>query len=187
MKFARVNQILVILALLLSGAGVRPASAEDRISQASAMPGWSDSLLLSIHNHAAVPLLAGYTVRYTLDTSNLIGQGQMQPDCDDLRIAYNDGTTETELDRVLEGCNTSATVVLFRSQAEIAVGGDGGGYRLYYGNPDAAPAPANPGNVYAFYDDFQDGNADGWNPAKGNWAVFNDSGNYAYRYCTLTN
>ena len=66
-------------------------------------------------------------------------------------------------------------------------GGDPGGWRyldyhLYYGNDLAGPAPAVPGNVFAFYDDFQDGDAAGWNAAKGSWAVVDDGGNYIYRY-----
>ena len=86
-----------------------------------------------------------------------------------------------ELDRLVEGCNTTSTAVTFRTQAGIAVGGTDANYRLHYGQATATNPPANPNNVYAVYDDFQDGDAAGWT-TKGTWGVVNESGNYFYRY-----
>jgi hypothetical protein len=130
----------------------------------------------------ATELPTGYTVAYVLDTAALVGEGKLQPDCVDLRVTYGTDPSETELDRLVEGCNSTATTIRFRTQASIPVAGEDAGYHLYYGNADAGPAPADPSNVYALFDDFQDGDATGWNPAKGTWSVVDDGGNYVYRY-----
>ena len=96
---------------------------------------------------------------------------------------FDDGAVQTELDRVVEGCNTTGTIIRFRTQAAIAVGAADARYRMDFGNALGTGAPENPANVYAFYDDFQDGNDAGWTK-KGTFAVVNDGGNYIYRYST---
>jgi len=154
---------------------------------APALADWSDwdySAQLDVRNNATALLPSGYTVSFVLDTQSLVSLGQMQANCADLRVTHNDGGTESELDRLVEGCNTSATTVTFRTQAEVGIGSTDTDYRLYYSNPAAANPPQNPSNVYAFYDDFQDGDAAGWNGADGTWSVVNDGGNYIYRYTT---
>ena len=146
------------------------------------LPDYLGDLRMEVRNQASMPLPAGYTVEYVLDTASLVTAGELQADCDDLRISYNDGSNENEIDRLVQGCNTASTTVLFRTQTLIAVGASDTGYHLNYNNPSAGAPPAAPGNVYAFYDDFQDGNADGWNAAKGAWGVVDDGGNFIYRY-----
>ena len=146
------------------------------------MIGWTYHSVLNVHNNASTPLPVGYTTGYVLDTATLISQNDLQSDCDDLRVAYGVDAAETELDRLVEDCNTISTTVWFRTQAEIPVGGDDFDYHLYYGNDLAGAAPANPGNVFAFFDDFQDGDAAGWSVGKGTWGVVDDGGNWIYRY-----
>ena len=146
------------------------------------MIGWAYHSELNVHNNASTTLPIGYTAGYVLDTASLISLNRLQPDCDDLRVTYGVDPAETELDRLVEGCNTASTTVRFSTQAAVPVGGDDHNYHLYYGNELAGAAPADPGTVFAFFDDFQDGNADGWNPAKGTWGVVDDGGNFIYRY-----
>jgi hypothetical protein len=154
-----------------------PPGESDRIE---AMPGWSWEADLAVGNSGAATLPTGYTVGFTVNTAGLIAQGRMRSDCADLRVAFA-GATEIELDRLVESCNSSGTVVRFRTQADIAAGASDTRYRMYFGNTGGTNPPANPSFVYAFYDDFQDGDSSGWT-AKGTWGVVNDGGNYVYRY-----
>jgi hypothetical protein len=181
--------ILVLLTLILNPfsysqlAGESPARALPATPESQdSLPDYSGEMQLVVRNQATLILPTGYTVGFQLDTASLITYGELQSNCNDLRITYNDGSTETELDRLVEGCNSASTTVRFRTRAQIAVAGWDAGYRLYFNNPSASSPPAGPGNVYAFYDDFQDGNADGWNAAKGTWGVVDDGGDYVYRY-----
>ena len=166
--------------------GVAPASAKpepmSRPAALADMTGWVYHLGLNVHNNASTPLPTGFTLDYALDTASLIAQNQLQPDCDDLRVTYGVVPADTELDRLVEGCNSASTTIRFRAQADIPVGGDDMNYHLYYGNDLAGAAPADPRNVFAYYDDFQDGDANGWNAAKGAWSVVDDGGNFIYRY-----
>ncbi|MGD1993814.1 MAG: DUF2341 domain-containing protein, partial [Anaerolineae bacterium] len=143
---------------------------------------WEYAAELEVENNASTSLPAGYTVMMTLDTAGLVAAGQMQSDCDDLRISFDDGVTEVELDRIVEGCDSTSTTIRFQTQAEVAVGASDQRYQLYYGNSAAVNPPQDPTAVYAFYDDFEDGDAAGWSAVKGTWSVVDDGGNYIYRY-----
>ena len=164
---------------LVLGAFVTPKLAP--AAPAAEWSAWAHTLSVDVHNNASAALPAAYTVNFVLDTASLVGLGQMQADCDDLRVSYDDGATDTELDRLITGCNTSATTVTFRTQTSIIANGVDGRYRLHYANPAATNPPADRRNVYAFFEDFQDGDAVSWNQ-KGNWAVIDDGGNFIYRY-----
>ena len=130
---------------------------------AMALPGYGETIQIEVRNNATTALPSGYTIRLSLDTASLISQGRMLANCDDLRVTFLSGA-ETELNRVVEGCNSFATAVTFRTQADIALGGTDMNYNLYFGNAAAANPPSDPGQVYAFYDDFQDGTPDGLLP-----------------------
>jgi hypothetical protein len=176
--------LIVILSLLLGGAwavGRAAAPAQPRLAPAGSLPGYTYNARLEVRNNAASILPAGYTVGFTLDTAALVSGGRLRSDCDDLRVSFSD-TAEVELDRLISNCNTTSTQVQFRTQASIDSLATDTRYTLNYGDPLAGTPPQNPANVYAIYDDFQDGDANGWTPAKGTWAVFNDAGNYVYRY-----
>lgn len=94
---------------------------------------------------------AGYTARLVLDTTD---GSRFRADCADVRLVYWNGGSNTELDRDLYDCGTSATQVWFRLQADIAAGGSDSDYYIYYGNPLAGAAPANRSQVYLWWDDF---------------------------------
>ena len=135
--------VFLTLAIILSMARVSRVAAQEWYD-------WDYYVELEVRNNATVPLPSGYTVSLVLDTASLISQGQMQSDCADLCISYDDGATEVELDRLVEGCNSSSTTVTFRTQAEIGVGRDAflgdGAYVLGYGDVEIRGADV-PGEV----------------------------------------
>ncbi len=182
--FARILSIALVSGLLLYGISMIVQAAPEarrQLAPAASLPNYSYSAALEVHNNITAILPAGYTVNFTLSSAALVSAGKLKADCSDLRLAFTNGA-ETELDRLVSGCNTTATQVQFRTQADIAASAIDTRYTLYYGNASAGAPPANPSNVLAFYEDFQDGNANGWNPAKGTWNVVNDADNYVYRY-----
>lgn len=97
----------------------------------------------------------GYTARIpSLDTAALVAAGEMQADCDDLRIAFYDGLGWTELPRHVLNCNTATTDVRFTLAADIPASASDDNYYLYYSNAAAgAPAAVTTTNVYLWYDD----------------------------------
>ena len=143
---------------------------------------WSYHVQLHVQNNAATVLPASYTTSLSLDTATLVSQGRLLSDCADLRIAHEPGGSEVELDRLVEGCNTGTTIVKFKTQVAIPASGLDVDYWLHYGNPASGSPPQAPASVYAFYDDFQDGDAAGWNAADGTWTVVSEASNYYYRY-----
>ena len=96
----------------------------------------------------------GYTVRdATLDTQSLITAGQMQTNCNDLRILYFDGLSWTELPRHLIGCNTAATDIRFRLPVNLAASSVNDNFYVYHGNTAAGPpASLTTTNVYLWFD-----------------------------------
>ncbi len=96
-----------------------------------------------------------YTVRIpVLNTSTLIANGQMQSDCDDLRILFFDGANYQELERHVINCNSASTDIRFALFANIAASNNDDNYYLYYGNASAgSPVVVDPTNVYLWYDD----------------------------------
>jgi hypothetical protein len=96
-----------------------------------------------------------YTVRLAvLDTQALISGGQMQSDCDDLRVVYYDGSSWSEVDRHVINCNSATTEVRFMLQADIANDTTDNSYFIYYGNAwTLGPSPVSTTNVYLWYDD----------------------------------
>ncbi len=132
-----------------------------------------------------------YTVRLTgLDTQALISGGQMQADCDDLRVVYYDGSNWNEVDRHVVNCNSATTEIRFMLQADIADSTTDSSYFIYYGNPWAwPPNPVSTTNVYLWYDDasidrsgmYVHGRIDAWHGTGwDNSLVWNFGGYYTY-------
>jgi LPXTG-site transpeptidase (sortase) family protein len=116
-------------------------------------PSWQYARVITVSTFANSPIdgYAGYTVRLVLNTTD---GTRFLPSCDDLRIVYWNGATNIPLDRVVSNCGNSATEVWFRLQANIAPSSSDSSYVLYYGNPSAGGAPADPRQVYLWWDDF---------------------------------
>lgn len=95
-----------------------------------------------------------YTVRFAdFDTETLIDDGKMQSDCDDLRIAYWNGTQNIEVNRHILGCNATTTDVRFPLQADITASSTDGNYYVYYGAPNAPATTTVMNTVYLWWDD----------------------------------
>ena len=100
-------------------------------------------------DHDTIP--QGYTCTITMDTTvAALASG------DDVRVVYQTDTEMTELDRIGDIWNNSTTKISFQIQADIPEDAERGAgtYYVYYDNPQAGSPPADPQNVYVFYDDF---------------------------------
>jgi uncharacterized repeat protein (TIGR01451 family) len=130
------------------------------------VPGWSYRRGLFIDNNADDELPAAYSVRLVLDTAGLVSEGKLRADGDDLRVVWQDGTTQVELDRVAETAfNTASTEIWFKTQVPIPGNERDGSYYLYYGNPGAGAPPADRADVYALWDQFDGSSLDPrWSP-----------------------
>jgi hypothetical protein len=101
-----------------------------------------------------------YSVSVTIDHAAMISEGSAQADGDDIRIAYWNGATWTELDRVADplfSWNNVSTKIWFKSQAVIDASGSDDSYYIYYDEPSASAPPDDWANVFMVGDDFNDG------------------------------
>ena len=107
-----------------------------------------------IINNASSALSMNYSISLTVDTASMVSSGKLMPNGNDLRVVYESGNSRVELDREVDGMNTSSTQVWFRTQASIPASGSDSDYYVYYGNPNAGNPPANKSNIYLWFDDF---------------------------------
>ncbi len=119
-------------------------------------PAYSGKRNLVIQNNTpGVTLPVGYPVHLQFDgasvptAAELYAASQAGVKCDDLRVVYDN---MTELDRVVQTCNSSAIDIWFRSQIDIAGGAaDSAAHQLYYGNASPDPPKADPNQVWYPY------------------------------------
>ncbi len=113
---------------------------------------------LVVTNTAAASLESQYTVSAMIDHALLVAQGQSLLNGDDVRVVYFDGLVWFEVDRIVHPAsnwNSPTTTILYRTIEPIPAGGDSAySYWLYYGNAQAVEPPADPTDVYLFFDDF---------------------------------
>jgi hypothetical protein len=128
---------------------------------------WNDQydfrLPLTITESISGSLASGYTVQVTLDTQSLIQASRLLTDGADLRVVWQDGGAEVELDRHVVGIDTASTEIWFKTQASITDSDTS--YAIYYGNSTATNPPAHwsdamgtgatPSAVYLAGDDFE--------------------------------
>ncbi len=151
-------------------------------AQADRTPDWWD---INYLYRKKITVTAGSTAITTSDTitlntdaAALVSAGKMQPDQDDLRIVYWNGSTNTNIDRdyLASGLGAIAATpgnapvnndIRFKAQAAISASGSDSGYYLYYGNGSATAGPANLANVYRYYNDFS---------SAGSWVLTNGTG-----------
>ena len=105
-------------------------------------------------NTATSALSMNYSVSVTMDTASMVSSGKVMPSGNDLRVVYKSGSSWVELDREVDGMNTSSTQVWFKTQASIPANGSDNNYYVYYGNPNAGNPPSNKSNIYLWFDDF---------------------------------
>lgn len=100
-----------------------------------------------------------YTLTFTIDHAALVSTGLSQPDGSDLRVLRWDGSSWTELDRILDdgsAWNQVTTTLRFRTTEPIAAASSST-YWLYFGNDSPALAFADPENVFLLIEDFESG------------------------------
>lgn len=109
---------------------------------------------------AAVAAPGAYTVPVTFDHAALVSTGlASSPTGNDLRVVRWDGTTWTELDRVLDEAaawDDVSTTIWFQTVSPIAAD-DTGTYWLYFGNGTPAPPLDDPEAVWLLTEDFESG------------------------------
>lgn len=108
---------------------------------------------------ATVDVPNGYTTPLTFDHAAMVASGLSSASGDDLRLWRFDGTTWTELDRVLDedsAWNGATSTFWFRTQESIAASTTVS-YWLYFGDPAPAPPLADPDNVWLVNEDFEGG------------------------------
>ncbi|MEW5767714.1 MAG: hypothetical protein AB1797_08835 [bacterium] len=155
-------QILTLMGILLVGLSKMALAADWWDTSYS----YRRQIEISIIASGIHELEAGYSCSVTLDTTD---GSRFQPDGDDLRVIYWNGSSNVELHRDVIGPNSTNTKVWFATQRSIFNPAAGPGidnnYYLYYGNPGASNPPANLNNVYIFGDDFESG--------LGQWSYYN--------------
>jgi nitrogen fixation-related uncharacterized protein len=114
--------------------------------------------VVTIVNNAASPLSANYTLSVAMDTESLVSSGKLMTSGNDLRVVYDSGSSWVELDREVDGMNTSSTQVWFKTQASIPANSSNNNYYIYYGNPNSGIPPANQSRIYLWFDDFNRAN-----------------------------
>jgi hypothetical protein len=109
---------------------------------------------VTVMNTATSALSMNYSVSLTMDTAMMVSSGKVMPSGNDLRVIYKSGSIWVELDREVDGMNTSSTQIWFKTQASIPANGSDNDYYVYYGNPNAGNPPSNKSNIYLWFDDF---------------------------------
>jgi len=127
---------------------------------------------------------SGYSVSVSLDHAALVGAGKSLASGDDVRVAYWNGSSWAELDRVvdpLSSWNNASTDIWFKSQAIINASGSDDNYYIYYANPSAGSAPDDWASIFMMCDDFNDGSlTTGVNTSTAGTASVSETGGEAF-------
>ena len=171
---SRVGLALLILGLFAAGCE-RPLPGGNDAGLAllgpapSPAPWWDRAFayrrMLTLSAGVTTPM--SYAVSFDVDHSSLFLAARSLANGDDFRIVRQlSGVPAMELHRVVDASsawNTAATRVWFQTQGAIGAGASDSSYYVYYGNAAAGSAPALPGNVFTFFDEFDDASlANGW-------------------------
>jgi hypothetical protein len=133
------NALLLVLALL-----VPPAPGEGWWNKE-----WKYRRPVAVRNRLDRPLEKGFTVQVEIDPDYLDLRDRSRPDFGDWVLVRRG----VRLPCLLQPGRGKTLLLNFRIAEEIPVGAVDTSL-LYYGNPDAAPAPATPGDVFEFHEDF---------------------------------
>lgn len=126
-------------------------------------PGWADASYVMRQRidvtAGTVESPTGYTTSVVVDHASLVDSGLSLASGDDLRLWRHDGTTWTELDRVLDAASawdSPTTTLWFRTQESIPTG-ETVSYWLYFFKPTAGAPPADADNVWLLREGFESG------------------------------
>lgn len=126
-------------------------------------PGWADPdspyrQRIDV-DAGSVDVPSGYTTSVTIDHNALVTSGLSSGTGDDLRLWRFDGTSWTELDRVIDdnsSWNDATTTFWFRTEESIAATSTVS-YWLYFGDLTPPPPLADPGKVWLLDESFESG------------------------------
>ncbi len=140
---------------------------------------------ITLNSHDSA-LASGYSVPITFDHASMVSGGNSLASGNDVRIVQWNGTTWTELDRMLQpgtpsytsAWNTSSTKMWFRTTSAISANTTDYSYFMYYANASAGAPPANGNNIFDLYDDFSGGTLDAtkWNTYVPSWSSLSVTG-----------
>jgi hypothetical protein len=110
-----------------------------------------------INNNAISSIPAKFTMNFTINTMQLISEGKLRVDGNDLRVVWWNSSSSSclELNRLnTTNFNTASTTIKFRTQTSILASSSDDNYSIYYGYGGGTNPPANGDNVYFFEDLF---------------------------------
>jgi hypothetical protein len=132
----------------------------------AAGPAWWDAsygsrLMMTVFTGSATA--SGYSLSATFDHAAAIAAGSSLSSGNDVRIVRWNGSSWTELDRVLDPASSwgsSTSKIWFRSPVALSATTVDTSFYLYYGNPSAGSPPSSGSNVFDLWDDFSGGALD---------------------------
>jgi len=153
--------------ILLSVLTLQSISVSSQICSCStSVSGWSNQKAFVIDNSINPSALVNYQVLIDLNTTTLIGAGDMNANGSDIRVS---GLCDNSnpLDFWFDDINTANTKVWVKIPTIAANSTDT--IYLHYGNPTAI-STANGANVFSFFEDFESP-LTGWTFSGGTWST----------------
>ena len=127
--------------------------------------------------------LSDFQVLVTLNSSNFSYDKSTGEDGRDIRFStVNSGNITPDIDYWIEEWNENGTSKIWINVPSVPASGDTTVY-LYYGNSSAS-SESDGFNTFEIFDDFEDGNDNGWTVSAGTWNVVSESDNYVYQTTT---
>jgi len=143
-KVLLISLIVLIIALPLLYLTFKYQKPTHAASWAANMGSYEKRKQITLVNNSGATLHSTATYTVTIDTKALYDAGNLQLDCDDLRVLYQpNDTTSLELKRNLvyatgTTCATSTvTQLAFSLQADLSNSANSSSYYVYYKNTDA--------------------------------------------------
>ncbi len=145
--------------LFLSLAGIvffiRIGKPAQKVSAAWWDEMWHYRKAISIENSSGTDL-TDFQVSISIGTSQLVADGKMQTDCDDIRITdVNGNLLPYWIEENNPGCNQNTDTKVWLKANSLPT--SGATIYIYYGNQQASNNE-NGDNVFEFFDDFNDSN-----------------------------
>jgi hypothetical protein len=112
---------------------------------------WKFRRPIAVKNNLDAELQAGFPIQMDLDLDFLGLRDKVKKDLSDLAVVHRGKRLPLVL---LPGRPGEKLRLGFRTAAALRAGASDAGYALYYGNPDAAPEPGLPSQLFEIYEDF---------------------------------
>ncbi len=133
-------------------------------------PWWGGRARVAVTISATADIAATDAIELVIDHAQWVRAGLSNADGDDVRVVRWDGAQWVERDRVLDPGSQwgqANTRLWVRAGADIASGSSDTATYVYLGDSPPTPeAPANPAQVFLFYDDFESGNTNAWSEVR---------------------